>query len=44
MQDPKYGDNKINGISVQQWKNNLIVKEFYYQDDMLEEKLIEYFN
>ncbi len=40
---PEYGDNKINGVSVQHWEDGLIVKEYYYQDEMLEEKLTEWF-
>ncbi len=40
---PQHGDNKINGIHVQHWEEGLIVKEYYYQDEMLEEKLREWF-
>jgi len=41
---PKYGDNQINGIHVQYWENGKITEEKYYQDEMLEEKIKEWFS
>lgn len=39
---PEYGDKTINGIHVQHWKDDLIVKEYYYQNEMLDMKLSEW--
>ena len=39
---PKFGDNAIDGLHVQYWNENKIVKEYYYHDKKLNEKVSEW--
>lgn len=44
FEHPKMGSMQVNGIHIQYWKNDKIIKELYFQGDKLQEQLDKWFS